>query len=262
MENILAIKLVESFKAIYRETKPPDWAWRDVKPSIPLVGQTYKPGRGLLIYASAENLTWLNRPDNKGERFYNEDAWNRYRFRYEHNGRDLKNFFPDVGIQPMTDGGLFAAGLFIAEKLNLEKMEYPRSFLETIAVSNWCKFSIKAAKNKDYLNDIEKLTLSLPYVISELTLLQPRFVLIPKKILNWPILREEMESASPSSRFLAISQFNASVVNRTLKNYDSSAKQLKELLKDTLLAHWMKELKRMNRDNAWRYIAMLDKCVV
>ena len=28
-------------------------------------------------------------------------------------------FFPDVGIQPVTDGGLFAAGLFVAERLGL-----------------------------------------------------------------------------------------------------------------------------------------------
>lgn len=257
MEKILAIELIQRFKATY--DKPPNWAW-PLKPSIPLVGQTYKPGNGLLVYASAENLTGLNHEIN--ERFTSGAAWDRYRFQYKSSGRCSKDFFPDVGIQPMTDGGLFAAGLFIAEKLNLEKGETPRSFLETIAVSNWCKFSIKSATNKDYLYNIEKLTASLPYVVHELTLLQPRVVLIPKKIWNWPSLREAMESASPSSRFLAVSQFNASVVNRSLKNDDCSAKQLKEQLKDTLLARWMKELKRMNKDNAWRYIAMLDKCVV
>jgi hypothetical protein len=257
MENILATELIKRFKATY--TEPPNWAWL-LKPSIPLVGQTYKPGKGLLIYASAENLKGLNQ-GVKEERYTGEAAWNRYRFQYESNGRHSEDFFPDVGIQPMTNGGLFTAGLFIAEKLNLEKRATPRSFLETIAVSNWCKFSIKSATNEDYLRSrsIEKLTASLPYVVRELTLLQPRVALIPKKIWNWPGLREAMKSASPSTRFLPVSQFNARVVNQSLKKYDCSAKLLKEHLKDILLACWMEKLRRMNKDNAWRYITEIDK---
>ena len=254
MGKILATELIKRFKTTY--TKPPDWAW-PLKPSIPLIGQTYKPGNGLLIYASAENLTGLNHEIS--ERFTSGAAWDRYRFQYKSSGRRSKDFFPDVGIQPMTDGGLFAAGLFVAEKLNLEKQATPRSFLETIAVSNWCKFSIKSATNKDYVKSIEKLTASLPYVVHELTLLQPRIALIPKRIWHWQSLCEAMENASPSTRFLPVSQFNASVVNRSLKKYNCSAKRLKEQLKDTLLARWMEELQRINKDNAWRYIAMLDK---
>ena len=224
---------------------------------MPLVGKKYKPGKGLLIYASAENLTWLN--DNPTpEYFRTNKAWNRYRVQYEKYGRHSKQFFPKVGIQPITDGGLFAAGLFVAQKMGLPVRMRPRAFLETIAVSNWCKFSIKTDTNQDYITDIKKLTESLPYVINEISILQPRIVLIPKAIWRYPVLRAAMFGASPHTRFLAVPQFNAMVVNFHLNEYIRAAVQLKKKYKDTYLARWMSNLCRINKDNAWRYIAMLE----
>jgi hypothetical protein len=46
------------------------WAW-PFKPPVPLVGRNYKPGKGLLIYASAENLSWLSKT-TAPERFRTE----------------------------------------------------------------------------------------------------------------------------------------------------------------------------------------------
>ncbi len=92
-----------------------------------------RPGRGLLAYASAENLSWLNR-QSPPARFTGADAWNRYRVRYEAIGRKSDEFFPDVGIQPVTNGGLFAAGLFVSERLGLPTCARPRTFLEMIEV--------------------------------------------------------------------------------------------------------------------------------
>ena len=131
-------------------------------PPIPLVDKRYKPGKGLLIYASAENLSWLHNEPVPG-RFSGNKAWNRYRICYEKRGRNSDDFFPDVGIQPMTDGGLFAAGLFVAQKTGLQQRVKPRTFLETIAASNLCKFSIRAKGNRDYIYDVKKLANSLPY---------------------------------------------------------------------------------------------------
>lgn len=152
-------ELIERFKDTFKH--PPKWAWQ-YEPSIPLVGKRYKPGKGLLIYASAENLSWFN-SEPAPPRFLKEKAWNRYRICYEHEGRTSKTFFPDVGIQPVTDGGLFAAGLFIAQKMGLPTRKTPRAFLETIAVSNWCKYSIRAENNVDYIKNLPKLTESLAF---------------------------------------------------------------------------------------------------
>ena len=249
MQNLLIQRSKDTFNGT------PNWAW-PFKPSIPLVGKNYKPGKGLLIYASAENLSWLNNTPAP-RRFQTEKAWNRYRVQYEKSGRHSKDFFPDVGIQPMTDGGLFAAGLFIATKLGLQKRAKPRSFLETIAVSNWCKFSIKSAGNRDYITDMKKLAASLPFVIGELALLKPAVVLVPKSLWVQAILQAAMRGASPRTRFLPVPQFNANVVNCHLGSYEGAARKLRKYLQETPLARWMDALCRINKNNAWRYIAML-----
>ena len=209
-----------------------------------------------MIYASAENLSWLN-DEPTPARFKTEKAWNRYRVRCEKAGRCSKDFFPDVGIQPVTDGGLFAAGLFVAEKLGLPIRAHPRTFLETLAVANWCKFSIQSGTNRDYISDVKKLTYSLPYVIDELVVLQPAIVLIPKPVWRHPILRAAMIGASPYTRFMPVPQFNATVVNCHLQKYDRDSRKLKKVLENTILAKWMAHLHGFREENAWRYIAML-----
>ncbi|MHA2064212.1 MAG: hypothetical protein ACXABY_07510 [Candidatus Thorarchaeota archaeon] len=246
--------LLQRFKDTFTEI--PKWAWQ-FKPPVPLVGHNYKPGKGLLIYASAENLAWLSKT-TAPERFRTEDAWNRYRVVYEQDGRDSDDFFPDVGIQPVTDGGLFAAGLFVAEKVGLQKRARPRSFLETIAVSNWCKFSIEPA-SQDYVADVKKLTASLPFVVGELALLQPAVVIIPKTVWRHPILRAGMRGAAPRTQFLPVPQFNSTVVNTHLGKYDRAGRRLQKLSAETLLARWMENLRRINKNSAWRFIAMLDE---
>ena len=50
--NTLASDLIQRFKDTF--TDVPEWAW-PFKPSIPFIGNNYKPENGLLIYASAEN---------------------------------------------------------------------------------------------------------------------------------------------------------------------------------------------------------------
>jgi len=251
----MQIALIQRFKDTLSGL--PKWAW-PFNPPTPLVGKNYKPGKGLLIYASAENLSWLNEKPPP-PRFSGNKAWNRYRVVYEQDGRNSSDFFPDVGIQPVSDGGLFAAGLFVADKYGLPQRAKPRTFLETIAVTNWCKFSIKSGTNRDYIHDVKKLTASLPFVVGELALLQPAVVLIPKPVWRHPILQAAMRGTSPQTRFLPVPQFNATVINTHMRKYDRAGKQLKKQLAGTPLAHWMENLRRINRDNAWRFIGMLDE---
>ena len=249
----LPAQLIKRFKSTFN--KKPSWAW-DFMPPVPLIGKQYKPGKGLLIYASAENLSWLNAVPTP-RRFQKEFAWNRYRVCYEEQGLKSDAFFPDVGIQPMTDGGLFAAALFLAEKTGLPTRKIPRAFLETVAISNWCKFSIKAEGNRDYIADVKKLTESLLFVIGELALLQPKIVLVPKQIWRHPILKAAMRGASPCSCFLPVPQFNSRVVNIHLQKYDRPARTLRQKSLNTLLTEWMANLANINQQNAWRYLAML-----
>ena len=251
----LTQRLIRRFRAAF--TKPPDWAWQ-FPPPVPFVGSRYKPGRGLLVYASAENLSWLNGIETPWY-FGEPDAWNRYRVQHDADVRNSKDrYFPDVGIQPATDGGLFAAALFVADQVGLPPTANPRTFLERIAVSNWCKFTIKSADNRDYIGHLGKLTDSLQYVVAELVELRPAVVLLPQQVWRRPVLRAAMRGASPWTRFLPVHQFNATVVNTHLQQYAARAGRLRQARAGTLLAKWMAKLVGFREENAWRYIAFLD----
>lgn len=251
--NPLTAELVSRFKALFDGV--PNWAW-PVTPSIPFIGRHFRPGRGLLIYASAENLSWMNK-EATPPRFTGETAWDRYRAQYEEAGRVSGEFFPNVGIQPVTDGGLLAAGLFVAEHLGLPTRTVPRAFLETVAVSNWCKFSVQSVRNSDYIDVAEKLTSSLPFVISEVAILQPHTVLVPKSVWGRTVLRAAMRGASPHTRFMPIPQCNPRVVNTHLRRYAAEAATIQRSMKGTWLADWMRHARGFRTENAWRFIAAL-----
>lgn len=248
-------ELIKRFKLLYQGS--PRWAW-DLCPTIPLVGQRFKPGRGLLVYASAENLNrFKGRLEH--ERYRSESAWNRYRWRYENAGRLSKNFFPDVGIQPVTDGGLLAAALFVSVQHGLPVTKTPRTFLENIAISNWAKFIIQTTdRNRDY-NDLSKLTCSLSFVVTELAVLKPAAVLLPKAFWHHPILATAMRGAAPSTRFMPLPQFNATVVNCHLAKHDAQAKNLQRRYTSCVLGKWMRHLERIREEHAWRFMAAAEK---
>jgi hypothetical protein len=256
----LAERIIDRFKATFIE--PPSWAW-PYQPSIPLVGRNYKPGCSLLVYASAENLRFLS--GNKPPWYFKEPhVWNRYRIQCDTGVRDSHDkFFPDVGIQPVTDGGLFAAARFASERLGLPTAVKPRTFLERIAVSNWCKFTIRRkarerSRNYDYIGDLAKLIDSLPFVVGELVELQPAWVLLPKQVWHKPVLQAAMRGASPRTEFLPVYQFNATVVNTHLRKYTTEAERCCKRFAGTPLGKWMANLGGYNERNAWRYIAHLD----
>ncbi len=251
----LSLKLISQFKS--KHCHAPDWAW-DYPPSIPLIGNEFKWGESLLIYASAENLSHMNAGDVP-KQFTTDDVWDRYRVRYESHGREADTFFPDVGIQPVTNGGLMAAGLFISERMGLPTANDPRRFLEKIAVSNWCKFSIQSTKNQDYLSQPKKLVESLPYVVAELSFLKPEFALLPHKIWEQTEIQKQMRCASPSTRFTPAHQFNATVINTKLGDFDDASQNLRDQMDSHVLSKWMNNLKRLNGRRAWNYLAKLDR---
>ncbi len=253
----LDLALVKRFRATYEGT--PSWAW-PYMPSIPFIGRSFTPGRGLLIYASAENLSWMNQK-SKPRRFTTDHVWNRYRACYEEKGRDSEDFFPDVGIAPVDDGGLLAAGHYVAKEIGLPIFLKPRAFLETIAVSNWCKFSIRTAKNKDYIRDVPKLAYSLPFVVGELALLRPAVVLIHRGVWKQPILRAAMRGACPGAKFIPVPQCNSRVVNIHLATFDRQGLKLRDQLANTPLSAWMNNLCGFTVPNAWRYLALLQTLI-
>jgi hypothetical protein len=213
----------------------------------------------LLVYASAENLAWMHGTAIP-ERFTSARAWDRYRAVYEDEGRHSGDLFPIMGMAPVEKGGLLAATLFVADKLSMPIAAAPRAFLETLAVSNWCKFSIRSETNQDYLGDPHKLTASLPFVVAELAALLPAVVLIPRSLWRQPALAGAMRRASQQTRFVGVPQFNTTVVNcqAAMQDCHEHGQALRERLQATPLGEWMRNLVGFREENAWRYIAWLD----
>lgn len=134
----------------------------------------------------------------------------------------------------------------------------PRTFLEKIAVSNWCKFTIEDKINQDYIGNPGKLTDSLPFVVAELVELRPAVVLLPRQLWRRRVLRAAMTGATPWTEFLPAPQFNATVVNTHLRQYAARARRLRQAKAGTPLATWMANLIGFREENAWRYIAFLE----
>lgn len=212
---------MEDFMRLNQEI--PEWAW-EFPPSIPFIGSEFNLGTSLLIYASAENLAWMNKQEVLPQ-FKEPCVWNRYRKVYDVNGRYANSFFPEVGIAPVSNGPLLCAGLFVAEAIKLPVAAMPREFLEGIAVSNLCKYSIHSANNVDYIDDLDKVRCSLPYVGAELRALQPGVILLPERAWMYREIADAIRDASPNSKILPAKQFNARVVNLHLsKHEDAGAK--------------------------------------
>ena len=161
-------------------------------------------------------------------------------------------------MAPVNNGALLTAARYVAERLSLSTRDTTRDFLETLAVTNWCKFSIRSPKNADYIGDGDKLAASLPYVLTELETLQPSVVIIPKGVWKRPHLSAAMRRAIPNARILPVYQFNATVVNCHLFKYDKSARELQQRMSGKPLAEWMRNLVGFNKDNAWRYLAFIS----
>ncbi len=249
-------ELIQTFR---QGEGPPPWAW-PIPPSVPLVGERFEPGAALMVYASAENLTWMNskRPRSHPHHFEGESAWNRYRNQFEDATLNDGRYFPHVGIQPVSNGGLLCAAYHTSCQLGLPVDDDPRLFIEHISLTNWGKFTVHSERNEDYAGNPHRLERSLALVESELRLLQPGVVLLPQSIWRVRSLRSAMIAAAPKTRFVAAYQFNATVVHTRLGLHAESARELQKSRAGTPLAAWMARLNGLNRDHAWRYLVHLD----
>jgi len=261
----LVLKLVAAFKSIKRDNGIPDWAWK-YSPPVPFVGKNYKKGEGLLVYASAENLSWTK--TGKPEHFSEDEKaytrrWDFYED-YLHHCNRYKGMFDEegthVGIGPFDSGGLLVAARIVSEHFGLPMSDEPDKFLEMLAVTNWCKFTIlcMAFKNHDYAGDVEKLKSSLPYVLEELSMLRPAVVLMPKE--TFKALRDYEETSALAEewrtqyRLLALRQFVPVVINCHLKSYEKCAAKLSKNASKALV-NWIHKIKGLNHHNVWRYLA-------
>lgn len=192
----------------------PDWAVHKkcdpsepVHPTIPFVGKGYRAETGFLLYASAENLTHYNGYlDDDGS------SINRHRSAFDCSVKKSESFFPNVHLQPISDGGLCIAAKYIYSALFGDKDEEPHEFLERIAFGNYCKFSIDSEKrNIDYAGDPKKIAVSRPYIAEDIRILKPRVIVIPKKIYEHE--KQFLHESYKDARIIPILQINSTTIN-------------------------------------------------
>lgn len=232
MDSLIIEKsLLEAYKKEFSSRKnKPDWAVHKTTPGhthelihcpVPFVGKSYhREKTKILLYASAENLS-----DYSSKRLTyldcDDDAVNRHRNSFNSSVVKPDVFFPDVHIQPITDGGLAIAAFYLYLKFQSTSRILPAEFLEKIALANFCKYTIQSApgknQNQDYAGDPEYLAESHAYVETDLRILKPDYIIMPKTIYGAD--RDFIDSVKENAKIIPIYQINARNINLRIKNY-------------------------------------------
>lgn len=246
-------KLLELYKQIFEgKQNRPVWAVHKTTPGldhelihcpIPFVGQSYdRQETNLLLYASAENLSSYN-ARKKDYLDCDDYAINRHRNSFHESVSNPDTFFPNVHIQPVNDGCLAIAALYIYLKFQNFDKRCPAEFLENIALANYCKYSIQSSsarsggRNQDYAGNPDYLAESHAYIEHDIKILKPDYIIMPKTIY-WTD-RDFIDRIRGNARIIPIYQINARNINlRIGEKYPKRAMQ--EL--DPIVKEWYEHL--------------------
>ncbi len=249
-------KLKDEYSRHFSNGNIPNWAAKKqsnkseaIHCAIPLVGKNYynQPYR-FLLYASAENID-----ENSNYSILDNDtlAINRHRKLFEDTKNDDYRFYPSVHIQPISDGALLLAALYIVSKIAPEMVTdslMPADFIEMISLGNYGKFTIErkskkcddtgkiiSSANKDYASKRELLNASENYIKTDLDILKPTHIIMPTTIYN-TVNRDFLSKyIKDDIKFIGIYQINARNINGCIKS-KGSARQESELT--TLIRNW------------------------
>lgn len=215
----LVEELIASYRNIFEDQQNAgvlDWSQHKnsnpqeiVSPTIPFVGKNYLAQKTkILLYASAENLIGYDGYLDEDEKAINRHRW------FKDNKKS--DFFPIVHITPISDGSLLIALKYICEQKGIIMPETPEEFIESIAFANFGKFSIQSEScNIDYAKDKSKLDCSMPYVESDLKLLQPDIIVLPETI--YAKEQAAIKESKGDAEVIRLMQINARTVNCYIK---------------------------------------------
>jgi len=256
--------LLEKYKSIFNNQTSPEWAMKNKKtqeciyPSIPFIGKQYSTqDKRILVYASAENLTYYKNSNGDNELLESEIAWNRRRIGFESCNGD---FFPFVHIQPIDNGGLLSLTYFIAIYNGWIRPDYnPYQFIECLAVDNIGKFSIDSdGRNVDYIQDKNKLLESYNYIEADIKTLKPNVIILPEKALMQPKIKEMIQVHCEGAIIIPIYQLTSTVINCHISKQISQTKyeEVEKLTPDNL-KEWVEKIKirGMKKSGMYLYFA-------
>lgn len=206
----------------------PAWAVHRIdKPSqlvhctIPFVGKDYADQEfKILLYASAENLSGY---DGYLDNAANADDRHRGWFdKWLNDPKEKDKFYPNVHLQPVTDGPLLLAAYYIASQFSSQYKQDldPAAFMEKISFGNYGKYSIESTRNKDYARVKGKLAVSHDYIKQDVKILQPDLIILPKTILNTDhkFISDLQTLTGKPLQFCGIMQLNKRTLSSNIPN--------------------------------------------
>ena len=168
-------------------------------------------------------------------------AINRHRWCLDNQNSEMA-YFPNVHIQPMNNGTLATAAMYLVSRLSDCTFDSARDFYEKIAFGNYGKFSLETEyqRNKrtgtgaigrrtniDYpTREPNLLHASHPFLRADIEVLRPDYIIMPKSIYLHD--RNFMDSIKGNAKIIGIHQMNARVINTHIapnKRIDHNYKQ-------------------------------------
>lgn len=260
-------ELIFEYDKLYKDDPP---AWRRkpewIVPTIPFVGSKYAESKcRVAFYASTEYLA-THVSGNNREWDGLLKSFNRHRESFEAWKAEKNTFFPQIHMQPVSDGGLLCAVLFILfKKLGVEKEIQPEELLEELVAANVCKFTDESSD--DYCpKSATKRKASIPYLKFDLEILQPEIIIIPKTIIQHNHIRDVVNDSCKSLKFtIPIYQFAKRAMG-SVSNYAERGLTLKKELIEQYpqLVKWVTRATKSQNGNSYsepeiyRYLAHIE----
>lgn len=218
--------LIGAYSTIQRTAGDPNDKYLDYPPSIPFIGNSYfKTNPRIMLYASAENLTYTLEHPNCGINSLTLQEQSNRHFNYYVKRHQNRNKYPDIHMRPIKVGGLLLAARFLAE------CKYPGTFpegifefMDRICCGNIGKFSLATRKNSDYAGDFNHLADSVPYIINDIEVLKPELVILPLTSLRAlnrsdSAIAKQLTSLLQGIDHIGIYQVNQRVINGAISSW-------------------------------------------
>ena len=234
-------ELSNKYKTIFKDEKKPKWTVKKIEntsepihPAIPFVGENYDKTK-LIVYASAENLSFYKKDEDGYLDNDNKSIYRRYNY------ININKYFTQLHCGPIDCGQLLIVSAYILKCLN-NKISYknPHEFLSYIAADNFGKFSKVGNKNNDYAGNINYLKYSFKYIEADLSILKPNIIILPHQIYSFSEVKELIKKHSPSCLCFPIYQMNAHNINN--KNRISKYPKRKKENIDPILLEWHEKI--------------------
>ena len=225
---------------------------------MPVRLSDYYPG-------SISDRPWLND---------NTQAVNRHRVLFDES-ESTSWFFPNVHIQPMNDGTLATAVLYIASRFVEIGADKPREFYERIAIANYGKYTketehqenIRTGKgnygsdtNTDYTQmSIKKarecLQESHPFLKIDLEILRPEIIILPEKLYYRDRKYFDEIANAVNAKIIGIYQMGPTPINCTIPKY-YAPKDFQAL--HPTVKEWTAQIKRVSQKKYLSVFTYLD----